>query len=86
MDVNDHYALSSVCRIFRYGRAHSPWQVDVGVCEPPTCAVFLASGHGTIDARETRGMETSEYLGISCIHTTIVPVLPRDLLRAGARW
>lgn len=86
MDVNDHYALSSVCRIFRYGRAHSPWQVDVGVCEPPTCAVFLASGHGIIDARETRGMETSEYLGISCIHTTIVPVLPRDLLRAGARW
>lgn len=62
------------------------WQVDVGVCEPPTCAVFLASGHGIIDASETRGMETSEYLGISCIHTTIVPVLPRDLLRAGARW
>lgn len=56
------------------------------VCEPPTCAVFLASGHGIIDASETRGMETSEYLGISCIHTTIVPVLPRDLLRAGARW
>lgn len=30
-------------------------------------------------------METSEYLGISCIHT-IVPVLPRDLLRSGAPY
>lgn len=56
------------------------------VCEPPTCAVFL------IRARYYRcqGDERNGNIRVprDFLHTysTIVPVLPRDLLRAGARW